>query len=189
MRAVHVACDAELLMLAANMLNRQHYSCMSASVFARLCLDRGDGHGVNDVFGFAAARKIVGGFVESLENRSDGGRAGQSFGKFVGDVARLQVRERSTRLLGRPPASQELLTAQPRDQRGIRLQFAIDLKLRRSGFCRSAWPRPLYRPADVWRCLWSKTKAWRRAASCPAMRDMNPPKQSQSPPTPRQTVR
>lgn len=60
---------------------------------ARLCLNGGNGHGVNNVFGFATSREVVGRFVESLKNRSDGGRPGQSFRKLVTDVAGLKIRK------------------------------------------------------------------------------------------------
>src|SRR6185437_4919587 len=59
--------------------------------FPRLRLDGRDGDCVDDVAGGAAAREIVGGFVETLKNRSDGGRAGQSFRQLVSDISSLQV--------------------------------------------------------------------------------------------------
>src|SRR5438128_971938 len=65
----------------------------SASFFPRLRLHGCDCYGVNDVFGFAAARKIVGGFVQALQDGADGGRACETLRQFVSDVARLQVWE------------------------------------------------------------------------------------------------
>src|SRR5688500_261483 len=58
-----------------------------------LRLDRGDRDGVDDVFGLAAAGEVVAGAVEALEDRADRGAAGEAFGKFVSDVAGVQVGE------------------------------------------------------------------------------------------------
>ena len=51
-----------------------------------LRLNGGDGHSIDNIFCFAAAREIVGRLVESLKNRTDRRRAGQSFSEFVTDV-------------------------------------------------------------------------------------------------------
>ncbi len=63
------------------------YAGGSDKALSRLRLHRGDRHGVDDIFRFAAPGKIVGGLVESLENGADRGCAGESFGKLIGDVA------------------------------------------------------------------------------------------------------
>ncbi|CAN5430037.1 hypothetical protein BH18ACI3_BH18ACI3_17560 [soil metagenome] len=59
----------------------------ASDLFPGLRLNRRDRDGIDDVFGFAAARQIVAGTIKSLEDRADGGASGEAFGKFVGDVA------------------------------------------------------------------------------------------------------
>ena len=46
------------------------------SLLASLRLNSGDGDGIDNVFGFAAAREIVAWTVEALKDRADGGSAG-----------------------------------------------------------------------------------------------------------------
>lgn len=78
------------LLLALQLVQKMETPAVPAGVsgegLSRLGLHRRDGNRVDDVFGFAAAGKIVCGFVEALENWSNRGCARESFGEFVRDV-------------------------------------------------------------------------------------------------------
>jgi hypothetical protein len=56
-------------------------------------LDSRYGNDVDDVVGLAASRKIIGRFVEPLENRAYGSRSRKAFGQLVGDIACVEIRE------------------------------------------------------------------------------------------------
>src|SRR4029079_834877 len=56
-------------------------------------LEGRDGDRVDDVFGLAAAREVVGRTGEPLEDRADRGGAREPLGELVGDVARVEVWE------------------------------------------------------------------------------------------------
>ncbi len=90
-------------------------------MLSRLRLHGGDGDGVNDVLGLAAARKVVGGLVQALQDRADGGRAGEAFGQLVGDVAGLQVWEDEDVGAARDRGAGRLRLADRGDERGVGL--------------------------------------------------------------------
>ena len=48
---------------------------------------------IEDVGGGAAAREVVGGFGEALEQRADGFCAADAFGELVADIAGFQIGE------------------------------------------------------------------------------------------------
>ena len=130
------------------------------SLLSRLRLDGGDGDGVDDVFGFAAAREVVAGFVEALQDGADGGAAGQSLGQFVGDVAGLQIGKDQHVGAAGDTLSRALSICRPRQQRGVGLQLAVDVSSgmrartvlgRLPLLCRSfcAWPIPLVEKESI----------------------------------------
>ena len=55
---------------------------------------RGDAGDVDDVVGGRASREIQVGVREALDERPESGRSGQALCQLVGDVARVEVRER-----------------------------------------------------------------------------------------------
>src|SRR5215469_1499383 len=76
------------------------FARMTASIFSRNRrlfggnrLDRGDGDDMDDVVGRAPAGEIVRRPSKTLENRSERDSAGETFDKFVRDVAGIKIRE------------------------------------------------------------------------------------------------
>lgn len=58
-----------------------------------MCLDDGEGDGVDDVLDGGASAEVVDGAVKSLEHGADGIDAGGALDGFVGGVAGIEVRE------------------------------------------------------------------------------------------------
>jgi hypothetical protein len=56
-------------------------------------LDGSNRHGIDNVFCLASAGEIIRWLVEALQDWSDSCRPSQSFGKFISNVSRLQIRE------------------------------------------------------------------------------------------------
>ena len=50
-----------------------------------------DRYGIHDILCLASSRKIVAGAIEALKERSDRRTARKAFGKFVGDIARIEI--------------------------------------------------------------------------------------------------
>src|ERR1043165_4096273 len=99
-----------------------------SSFLPRLRLHGSDGDGVNDVFGLAAARAVVGRTVESLQDWADGRRAGEPLGQFVSDVAGLQVWEDENVGAARDRGAGRFRLADLWDERGVGLQFAVNFE-------------------------------------------------------------
>ena len=109
-------------------------------LLAGLRLNGRDRDGVDDVVGLAAAREIVRGFGQPLENRPDGGRAGQPFGQLVADVSRIDVGEDQDVRASGDGGALRLRFADGRHEGGVELQLAVDLQFRRA---RTNGPRGL----------------------------------------------
>ena len=62
---------------------------MPLAAFSSLGLDSRYCDRIHDVFSLAAARKVVAGPVEALEDRADRSSARETLGQLVGDVARI----------------------------------------------------------------------------------------------------
>ena len=58
-----------------------------------LRLHCGYGDGIDNIFRFTAAGKVVCRLIKSLKNWADRRRARESFSKFVSDIAGLQIRK------------------------------------------------------------------------------------------------
>src|SRR5690349_15713643 len=58
-----------------------------------LRLDRGDGHGVDDVVDQRSPRQVVDGLGEALQYRADSDRAGAALHRLIGVVAGVEVWE------------------------------------------------------------------------------------------------
>src|SRR5688572_5679332 len=78
-------------------LGRAGLACANSIVVAirelPLRLKGARGHHIDDVLGLAAAREIVHGAREPLQQGADGIGTGESFGDFVRNVSRIEVRE------------------------------------------------------------------------------------------------
>ena len=91
-------------------------------------LAHGDGGDADDVVGLAAAREVVDGARQALEDRAEGGRAGEAFDEFVGDVARLEVGEDEDVGGAAEGAVLRLLRGDGRHEGGVGLEFAVELQ-------------------------------------------------------------
>src|SRR5436190_1910992 len=78
---------------------------------ARLSLDGSYRDGVDDIFRFAAAGEIVRRPIKALQNRTDGGGAGEPFSQFISNISRLKIGK-----------DQNVRTAADRRTRSLRLR-------------------------------------------------------------------
>src|ERR1044072_5134819 len=103
----------------------QRCGLLTSSSLPRLRLHGSDGDGVNDVFGLAAAREVVGRAVESLKDWADGRRAGEPLGQFISDVAGLQVWEDEDVGAARDRGAGRFRLTDLGDERGGGLSLAV----------------------------------------------------------------
>ena len=85
-------------------------------------------HGLNDIFGRAAARKVVDRSGETLHNWACSHSAGEALYEFVGDVSGLEVREYKHIGTAGYFAARSLAGANRWHESSIGLKFAVDVK-------------------------------------------------------------
>ena len=86
---------------------------------------RGDHRDLHDVFRLAAARKVVGGFGEPLQNGPDGFAPAEALRQLVTDIAGVQVREDQHIRASRHRRTRRLARADFRNQGGVKLELAV----------------------------------------------------------------
>ena len=104
------------------------------------------GRHVDDVLHRTAARKIVGRFCQTLQDRTDRSRSRQPLRQFVTDISGLKIRKDQCIRAALHGACRRLRLRDFRNQRRIRLKFAIDDQFRMPRFhCRHGFANPIQR--------------------------------------------
>ena len=140
-------------------------SCCSCEV-SRLRfpgLDGGHGDGVHDVHHRAAARKVVAGAGQALED-GEARRAAEALGDLVADVAGLQVGKDEDVRASRNRAPLRLDRGDGGDERGVELEFAVEREAGRE-FMRARRGLPRNAAGDP-NCRGTYEKTARRRSAC-----------------------
>src|SRR5437773_9485082 len=91
----------------------------------RVRLKRGNRRHVENVITGGSAREIATGSAQSLNDRPDGNRAGESLHELVGDITRIQGWEDEHVRPTRDGAARSLSQPDVADERGITLQISV----------------------------------------------------------------